>query len=63
MPFKGVKNIMKHLIIKNPRIDVVDSTDLGVGAMYAEVAEYTKTGNFGNFIRCNITLGQKASLL
>ena len=36
--------------------------DLGVGAMYSEVAEYTKAGNFLDFIRGNITLGQKASL-
>ena len=31
--------------------------------MYAQVAEYTKEGNFGEFILGNITLGQKASLL
>lgn len=37
--------------------------DLGVGKMYAEVAAYTKAGNFGEFIWGNITLGQKASLL
>ena len=37
--------------------------DLKVGEMYAEVAEYTKAGNFGDFILGNITLGQKASLL
>ena len=37
--------------------------DLRVGEMYAEVAEYTKAGNFGAFIWTNITLGQKASLL
>lgn len=37
--------------------------DLGVGAMYAEVATYTKEGNFGEFILGNITLGQKASFL
>jgi len=37
--------------------------DLGVGAMYAEVAEYTKEGNFLKFLFGNITLGQKASLL
>lgn len=36
--------------------------NLGVGAMYNEVAEYTKEGNFGNFIWGNVTLGQKASL-
>lgn len=37
--------------------------DLKVGEMYAEVAEYTKAGNFWDFISGNITLGQKASLL
>ncbi len=37
--------------------------DLKVGEMYAEVAEYTKSGNFWEFISCNIGLGQKASLL
>ena len=37
--------------------------DLKVGEMYAEVAEYTKAGNMGDFIRGNVTLGQKASLL
>lgn len=37
--------------------------DLGVGAMYDEVATYTKEGNFLNFIAGNVTLGQKASLL
>ncbi|MDH8700681.1 uncharacterized protein M2138_000012 [Dysgonomonadaceae bacterium PH5-43] len=37
--------------------------DLGVGAMYAEVAAYTKEGNFKEFLLGNITLGQKASLL
>lgn len=36
--------------------------DLGVGAMYGEVAEYTKKGNYGEFFLGNITLGQKASL-
>ena len=36
--------------------------DLKVGEMYAAVAEYTKAGNFGEFIWGNITLGQKASL-
>lgn len=35
--------------------------NLNVGAMYAEVAEYTKAGNFWDFILGNITLGQKAS--
>ncbi len=37
--------------------------NLGVKEMYTEVAEYTKAGNFVNFISGNITLGQKASLL
>lgn len=37
--------------------------DLGVDDMYNEVAEYTKAANIGNFLLCNITLGQKASLL
>lgn len=37
--------------------------DLGVGAMYGEVAAYTKAGNFGDFLWGNVTLGQKASLL
>ncbi len=36
---------------------------LNVGDMYARVAECTEAGNFGAFIRENITLGQKASLL
>lgn len=36
--------------------------DLGVGALYGEVATYTKDGNFGQFILGNITVGQKASL-
>lgn len=37
--------------------------DFKIGDMYTEVAEYTKAGNFGDFILGNITLGQKASLL
>lgn len=37
--------------------------DLGIGAMYGEVAAYTKEGSFWDFIWGNITLGQKASLL
>lgn len=37
--------------------------DLGVGAMYSEVAAYTKAGDFGDFLWGNVTLGQKASLL
>lgn len=36
--------------------------DLGVGEMYREVAEYTKAGNFWDFLAGNVTLGQKASL-
>lgn len=36
--------------------------DLNVGAMYAEVAEYTKAGSFWDFLIGNVTLGQKASL-
>lgn len=36
--------------------------DLGVGEMYGIVGEYTKEGDFWNFILGNITLGQKASL-
>lgn len=37
--------------------------DLKVGEMYGEVAAYTKEGNFWYFIKQNVTLGQKASLL
>ncbi|MEG0724730.1 MAG: DUF418 domain-containing protein, partial [Mucinivorans sp.] len=37
--------------------------DLHVGSMYQEVAEYTKQGDFWPFIKGNVTLGQKASLL
>lgn len=37
--------------------------DLKVGEMYAAVAEYTKAGDFWDFLWGNITLGQKASLL
>lgn len=36
--------------------------DWGVGAMYQEVAAYTKEGHLGEFLWKNITLGQKASL-
>ena len=36
--------------------------DLNVGAMYAEVAAYTKGGNFWEFLIGNVTLGQKACL-
>ena len=37
--------------------------DYGVGPMYDAVAEATKSGNFWDFIVCNVTLGQKASLM
>ena len=37
--------------------------DYGVGPMYHAVAEATKSGNFWDFIVCNVTLGQKASLM
>ena len=37
--------------------------DWGVSEMYAEVAEYTRTGDLASFFMGNITLGQKASLL
>lgn len=37
--------------------------DLKVGEMYAEVAEYTKSGNYKEFFMGNTTLGQKASLM
>ncbi len=37
--------------------------DLNVGAMYEEVAQVTKSGDFWDFILCNIGLGQKASFL
>ncbi len=36
--------------------------DLGVSAMYEEVARYTQEGNWKTFIWGNISLGQKASL-
>ena len=36
--------------------------DLNVGAMYSEVADYTKNGTFWEFLIGNVTLGQKASL-
>lgn len=35
--------------------------DLGVGAMYAEVARYTREGSLLEFFWGNLTLGQKAS--
>lgn len=37
--------------------------DLGVKAMYGEVAAYTEAGDFWHFIAGNVSLGQKASLL
>ncbi|MGN0213411.1 MAG: DUF418 domain-containing protein [Muribaculaceae bacterium] len=37
--------------------------DLQVGAMYDEIGEITKQGDFLQFLYYNITLGQKASLL
>ena len=37
--------------------------DYGVGPMYDAVAEATKSGNFWDFIVCNVTSGQKASLM
>lgn len=37
--------------------------DYGVGAMYAEVGEIIKAGNFLDFLWCNITLGQKTSFM
>lgn len=36
--------------------------DLHVGELYAEVGSVVKTGNFWDFIMCNIGVGQKASL-
>jgi len=36
--------------------------DLGVGAMYEEMAENTLNGSLSDFFKKNITLGQKASL-
>ena len=44
----------------NPEFQLLD---LNIGAMYGEVAEYTKSGNYKDFFIGNITLGQKASLL
>lgn len=37
--------------------------DLKVGEMYTEVGEVVKSGNVLDFFVCNMTLGQKASLL
>ncbi len=36
--------------------------DLGIDQAYHTVAETTKNGNFWDFVICNITTGQKASL-
>lgn len=36
--------------------------DLGVDAMYAEMAEHTRRGDLWDFLWQNVTLGQKASL-
>ena len=48
-------------------MSLIDSSyqlpDYGVGPMYDAVAEATKSGNFWDFIWCNVTLGQKASLM
>jgi len=44
----------------NPQYEV---PDLNVGAMYEAVAEVVESGNFVEFIKCNIGLGQKASFL
>lgn len=48
-------------------MSLVDSSyqlpDYGVGPMYDVVAEATQSGNFWDFIGCNVTLGQKASLM
>lgn len=48
-------------------MSLVDSSyqlpDYGVGPMYDVVAEATKSGNLWDFIGCNVTLGQKASLM
>lgn len=48
-------------------MSLVDSSyqlpDYGVGPMYDAVAEATKSGNFWDFVWCNVTLGQKASLM
>lgn len=37
--------------------------DYSVGAMYDTVGQISKNGTLGEFIWCNITLGQKASLM
>lgn len=36
--------------------------NLGVDAMYNTVIETNKSGNFLEFLKCNVTIGQKASL-
>lgn len=47
-----------HLIAPSYQIP-----DLKVGEMYTEVGEVVKSGNVYDFFVCNMTLGQKASLL
>lgn len=37
--------------------------DYGVGAMYDTIAEVCKAGNWGDFLWCNVTLGQFASFM
>ena len=37
--------------------------DYGVGPMYEAVGEVVKSGNWWDFIVCNVTLGQKASFM
>lgn len=48
-------------------MSLVDSSyqlpDYGVGSLYDAVTEFTKSGNFWDFIWCNVTIGQKASLM
>ena len=48
-------------------MSLVDSSyqlpDYGVGSLYDAVTEVTKSGNFWDFIWCNVTIGQKASLM
>lgn len=37
--------------------------DYGVGQMYADVSAATASGSLWEFVRCNVTLGQKASFM
>lgn len=37
--------------------------DYGVGELYGVVNEVTASGNFGDFLLCNATIGQKASFM